>query len=75
FGKIGYVSKGIALLIVGGLFLGAAWTHDPDKSGGLDQALRELLDRPFGSLMLGVIAFGIGCYGLFCFARARHLDR
>jgi hypothetical protein len=74
-GKIGYVSKGIAMLIVGGLFLWAAWTHDPDKSGGLDQALRELLDQPFGSLMLGVIAFGIGCYGLFCFARARHLDR
>ena len=75
FGKIGYVSKGLALLAVGGLFLWAAWTQDSDKAGGLDQALRKLLDQPFGSLMLGVIAFGIGCYGLFCFARARHLDR
>ena len=74
-GKVGYVSKGLALLAVGGLILWAAWSHDPDKSGGLDQALRKVLDQPFGSLMLAVIAFGIGCYGLFCFARARHLDR
>lgn len=75
FGKIGYVSKGLSLLAVAGLFLWAAWTHDSDKSGGLDQALRKLLDQPFGSLMLGVVAFGIGCYGLFSFARARHLNR
>ena len=74
-GKVGYVSKGLALLAVGGLILWAAWSHDPDKSGGLDQALRKVLDQPFGSLMLAVIAFGIGCYGLFCFARPRHLDR
>lgn len=74
-GKVGYISKGLSLLAVGGLFLWAAWTHDSDKAGGLDQALRKLLDQPFGSLMLGVIAFGIGCYGLLCFARARHLDR
>lgn len=75
FGKIGYVSKGLALMMVGGLFLWAAWTHDSNKSGGLDQALKKVLEQPFGSLMLGVIAFGIGCYGLFCFARARHMDR
>ena len=74
-GKVGYVSKGLALLAIGGLVLWAAWTHDSDKSGGLDQALRKLLEQPFGSFMLAVIAFGIGCYGVFCFARARHLNR
>jgi hypothetical protein len=26
-------------------------------------------------VLLGLIAIGIGCYGLFCFARARHLSR
>lgn len=74
-GKVGFVGKGLALLTVGGLFLWAAWTHDSDKSGGLDQALRKVLEQPFGSLMLGAVAFGIGCYGLFCFAWARHMDR
>ena len=75
FGKAGYISKGVALAIVGVLFLYAAWTHDAKKSGGLDSALNSLLDQPFGVQLLEVMAVGIACYGLFCFAWARHLDR
>jgi hypothetical protein len=75
FGKIGYVSKGVAIAVVGALFLYAAFTHDPDKSGGLDQALHEVLQQPFGAPILVVIALGLACFGLFCFAWARHLDR
>jgi hypothetical protein len=74
-GRAGYVSKGVAIGIVGVLFGYAAINHDPRKAGGLDQALRELLDRPFGPVLLLLVAAGIGCYGLFCFARARHLSR
>lgn len=75
FGKVGYISKGVALLPVAGLFLWAAWSHNPKKSGGLDQALHTVLQQPFGVPILFVIAVGIGCFGLFCFAWARHLDR
>ncbi|HET6652932.1 MAG TPA: DUF1206 domain-containing protein [Nocardioides sp.] len=75
FGKAGYISKGVAFAVVGGLFLYAAWTHDPDKSGGLDQALLQLLEQPFGPALLALVAAGIACFGLFCFAWARHLDR
>lgn len=75
FGKVGYLSKGVSLAIVGGLFVWAALTHDPQKSGGLDQALRRLLDAPFGAVLLVAVAAGIACYGLFCFAWARHLDQ
>jgi hypothetical protein len=75
FGKLGYTAKGIAFGIVGTLFIYAALTHDPHKSGGLDQALTELLGQPFGPFLLAVVAVGIGCYGLFCFARARHINR
>ncbi|MFC6285805.1 DUF1206 domain-containing protein [Nocardioides sp. GCM10027113] len=75
FGKIGYQAKGIAIAIVGGLFIYAAMTHDPKKSGGLDVALQKVLQQPFGQFLLAAIALGIGCYGLFCFARARHLSR
>lgn len=75
FGKAGYTAKGVALVIIGMLFLSAAWTHDPEKSGGLDQALSKLLQQPFGAPMLVAVAAGIACYGLFCFAWARHLDR
>lgn len=75
FGTVGYTSKGVALGIVAGLFLWAAVTNDPDKSGGLDQALLKVLHQPYGGALLGAIAAGIACFGLFCFAWARHLDR
>jgi hypothetical protein len=75
FGKIGYIAKGIAIAIVGGLFLYAAISHKPNKSGGLDDALKTVLDQPFGPVLLIAIALGLAAYGLFCFARARHLAR
>lgn len=75
FGRIGYVSKGLALVAVGGLFVWAAWSHDPAKSGGLDQALGKVLQQPFGAPILIVTALGIACYGIYCFVWARHLDR
>ena len=75
FGKVGYIAKGVAIMIVGGLFAYAAVTHEAKKSGGLDQALQTVLEQPFGQVLLLAIALGIACYGLFCFARARYLDR
>ena len=75
FGRFGYVSKALALAVVGLLFCYAAATRDPQKSGGLDQALHRVLEQPFGAPVLVVVALGIGSYGLFCFAWARHLDR
>ena len=74
FGKVGYIGKGIAIAIVGGLILYGGLTHDAKKSGSLDQALHKLLTYPFGQVMLVVVAAGIICYGLFCFARAKHLS-
>jgi Domain of Unknown Function (DUF1206) len=73
-GKAGYIAKGIAFVIVGGLFGTAAITHKAKKSGGLDRALHTVLQQPYGQFLLIAIAVGIGCYGLFCFARARYLS-
>ena len=74
-GKVGYVARGLAFLIIGGLFVWAAFTHDPEKSGGMDAALLTVLEQPFGVPMLITIALGIGCFGVYCLAWARHLDR
>jgi hypothetical protein len=74
-GKAGYIAKGISIALVGGLFGYAAITHDPKKSGGLDQALQTVLEQPFGQVLLIAIGLGIACYGIFCFARAKHLSR
>lgn len=74
-GKVGYAAKGVTIGIVGALFVVAAVQHEPSESGGTDQALRQLLDQPFGPYLLMAMAAGIASYGLFCFAQARHLSR
>ena len=72
-GRVGFTAKGIAFGIVGGLFVYAALTHEAKKSGGLDEALVKVLEQPYGPALLTAIALGFGCFGVFCFARARHL--
>ena len=71
FGKAGYAAKGVAIGVVGALLVYAAVTHEPRKSGGLDQALVEVLDQPFGPVLLTLVALGIVAYGLFAFVRAK----
>ncbi|MCW2764428.1 MAG: hypothetical protein JWO11_387 [Nocardioides sp.] len=75
FGKVGYAAKGVAIAIVGSLFVYAGASHEAKKSGGLDQALHKVLEQPFGPVLLILIGVGLASYGLFCFARARHLSR
>jgi len=71
-GQIGYVAKGIALVIVGGLFVAAAVQHDPEQASGIDGALRALLDLPAGNILLTLIALGVAAYGIYSFGRAKH---
>jgi len=71
-GRIGYIAKGVALLIVGFFFLVAAVQADPQKAQGLDGALKTLKDQPFGPLLLTLVAAGIAAYGVYSFARSRY---
>jgi len=70
-GTVGYSAKGIALGIIGGLFVWAAVTYDPDKAGGMDAALSIIRDQPFGSVLLAIIAAGLACFGVYCFFWAK----
>ena len=71
-GQIGYISKGVAMVVIGGLFGWAALTYDASKAGGLDDALRTINSAPLGSVLLTVVALGLVCFGVFCFFWARH---
>jgi hypothetical protein len=70
-GTVGYCVKGVALGIIGGLFIWAAITYDPKKAGGMDAALTTVRDQLFGSVLLAVMAVGIACFGVYCFFWAR----
>lgn len=71
-GQAGYIAKGIAFAIVGGLFGWAAVTYDPEKAGGLDDALRTVNGAPFGAALLTAMALGLMCFGVYCFFWARN---
>ena len=70
-GMLGYIAKGVALGIVGILFVVAAVTFDPSKATGLDGALKSLVALPYGAVILSVVGLGLIAYGAYCCARAR----
>ncbi|MGY1753747.1 DUF1206 domain-containing protein [Blastococcus sp. SYSU D01042] len=74
-GQVGYPGKGIALGVVGGLFVHAAVTFDPADASGLDGALRTILEAPFGQFLLTLVALGIAAFGAYLFVRARYPER
>jgi Domain of Unknown Function (DUF1206) len=73
-GQVGYVAKGVAFVVIGVLVVWAAVTDDPRQTGGLDQSLERLVGAPLGSVAVTVVGAGIGCFGLYLLARARHLS-
>jgi hypothetical protein len=71
-GEVGYTGKGAAYAIVGILLVDAAVTHDPSESRGLDAALRTLVEKPFGAVLLCLVALGFLAYGVYCFFQSRY---
>jgi type IV secretory pathway VirB2 component (pilin) len=71
-GVVGYVAKGVALAVVGVLFVSAAVQNSSSKATGLDGALRSLRQQAVGPWLLTAVALGIAAYGVYSFARSRH---
>jgi hypothetical protein len=71
-GAVGYLAKGVAYTIVGVLLVLAAVRFDPNKARGLDAALRTTASKPYGAVLLGLIALGFAAFGLYCFVQSRY---
>ena len=69
-GVVGYWAKGVALAIVGVLFVIAAFTRDSRQAGGLDTAVKTLDRIPFGDALLWLVGIGLIVYGVYCGVRA-----
>lgn len=66
-GRVGRIARGIAFALIGGFLVEAAVTYDPDKAKGLDGALKSLVDKPYGVVLLVFVGLGLmafGCYGV-----------
>ncbi len=71
-GKAGYIARGIVWVIIGWLFLKAAMNSNPQQAGGSESAFKFLEDSSYGSYLLGAVALGLICYGIFMFMRAKY---
>lgn len=71
-GRLGYAALGIVFTIIGIFLIVAAFEHNASKAKGLDTALKELLQQPFGPILLGLVALGLLAYGVYSFVEARY---
>lgn len=71
-GVVGYIAKGVALLVVGVLLVVAAVTVDADAAGGYNAAIQALLALAFGPLLVATVGVGFLAYGVFLFFRVRY---
>jgi hypothetical protein len=71
-GQVGYVAKGVAMGVVGGLLTYATVTFDRQTAQGLDGALQTILAQPFGRFLLTAVALGFAAFGLFAILQSRY---
>jgi len=71
-GKIGYPAHGIVWGIIGYLLLKASLHANAQEAGGTESAFQFLENSSFGSFLLGAVALGLICYGIFMFVRGRY---
>jgi hypothetical protein len=67
-GILGYLARGVVF----GLIVRAAWEYDAQKARGLDGALLELAQQPYGGVLLGAVSVGLMAFALYCFVQARY---
>lgn len=71
-GTAAYVTKGAVYALLGYFLLQSALTYDPDNARGLDAALQEVAQQPWGQVVLALVALGLAAYALFCFIESRY---
>jgi uncharacterized membrane protein YidH (DUF202 family) len=69
-GIAGYISRGFVLLILAYFFLRGAIHANANEIGGTKGAF-NFIENTYGSVLLGVVALGLICYGIFMFVKAR----
>ena len=73
-GVVGHGARGIVFGLIALFLLRAAWQVDPKEARGLDGALREVAQAPWGGSLLTAVAAGLFSYALYCLVQARYRD-
>ena len=71
-GRAGYGALGVVNTIIGIFLIIAALRNNPGQAKGMGGALAEITQRPYGALLLGIVAIGLIAYGAYTFVEARY---
>ncbi len=71
-GRCGYAALGVVFGVVGLFLVVAALRHNPGEARGLGGALADLLQQPYGHVLLAVVALGLIAYGCYALVQARY---
>ena len=69
-GRIGNVARGLIVGLIGVFLVDAAIEYDPNKTVGLDGALKRILDQSYGDVVIVLVALGFAAFGVYSIARA-----
>jgi hypothetical protein len=71
-GVLGHLARMVVFGLVGVFLVKAAWEFDPKQARGLDGALLEVSQQPYGGFLLGAVAVGLIAYAGYCLVQARY---
>jgi Domain of Unknown Function (DUF1206) len=73
-GVAGHIARFVVFGLIGVFVVKAAIDYKPKDAIGLDGALQKLAHASYGPYLLGLTAFGLVCYGVYCLVDARYRD-
>ena len=73
-GKIGYSARGFVFGIIAFFLVKVILQHNANAYKGTEAALQYLLQFSYGSILLGLTALGLVCYGVFNMMVAWHAN-
>jgi hypothetical protein len=70
-GVAGYIARAVVFGILGVLVVVAGLREEAERANGLDGALKTLLEQPFGTALLLLVALGLAAFGVYELLTAR----
>lgn len=70
--RYGVAAQAVVVTIVGGFFVYAGWTHDPDEAGGLAKTFDWLSGQVYGQVLVTLLCLGLLGFAMFLFVNARY---
>ncbi len=73
-GGFGCAARAVVFVLAGFFIVKAAVLSSSGQAKGLDAVFRSVAGSAYGSWLLGLLACGLVCYGLYCLLEARYRD-